>query len=62
MTIKPDDARGNICEHLVESNVDRTLCGLPLRAGNTQTPCGNAECKSCQRVARGRLWHTGGAT
>lgn len=42
------DDKGNIREHLTREGV-RTICGIEI--GRRQTPCGNAPCRRCEKIA-----------
>lgn len=42
------DTKGNIREHLTRDG-HRTICGVKI--GQRQTPCGNAPCTRCEKIA-----------
>ncbi len=42
------DDKGNIREHLTRDG-QRTICGIEI--GQRQTPCGNATCRRCEKIA-----------
>ena len=42
------DDSGNIREHLTRDG-HRTICGIEI--GQRQTPCGNATCRRCEKIA-----------
>lgn len=42
------DDKGNIREHLTLDG-SRTICGIEI--GYRQTPCGNATCRRCEKIA-----------